>query len=225
VQGVAIMTSSLTEEIAIPLANRDITVVMVDLKATQRYVSSLEIDYASGVSEVMEHLAQLGHEKVAFITGPDDRRSARRYREAVLKALHDRKLQLQQIVECDQTLEGGRAAVWKLSGNTPAPTALVCVNDMTAIGAMSALREIGLSVPGQVSIVGCEDIYMARFVNPPLTTVRFDRKALGRMAFDVLERTSRSKSRRGIKVSLPTQLIVRSSTAARNATPVIWRQE
>jgi DNA-binding LacI/PurR family transcriptional regulator len=90
---------------------------------------------------------------------------------------------------------------------------------------MSALREMGLSVPGNISVVGCEDIYMARFVNPPLTTVRFDRKSLGRMAFDILEKMSRTKQRKGSTTLLETKLIVRSSTAARNPKPVVWRQD
>ena len=225
VRGVAIMTSSLTEEITAPLAVRDISAVMVDLESPRRHVSSLGVDYARGVDEVVEHLAQLGYEQVAFVAGPDHRRSARRYREAVLKALHQHKLHLQHIVECDQTLEGGRAAVWQLANCKPAPTALVCVNDLTAIGAMSALREMGLSVPGNISVVGCEDIYMARFVNPPLTTVRFDRKSLGRMAFDILEKMSRTKQRKGSTTLLETKLIVRSSTAARNPKPVVWRRD
>ena len=73
VRGVAIMTSSLTEQIAIPLAARDIPVVMLDLQETRRHISSIAIDYSKGVSESMEHLAQLGHKQVAFLAGPDDR--------------------------------------------------------------------------------------------------------------------------------------------------------
>jgi LacI family transcriptional regulator len=225
VRGVAIMTSSLNEEMAVPLTARDIAVAMVDLEVTRRNLSSIAIDYSAGLSAAVEHLKQLGHQQVVFLSGPDDRRSSRRYREAALKALHEGNLQLQQIVECDQTLEGGRAAVWKLSTSSPVPTALVCVNDMTAVGAMSALREMGVSVPGQVSVLGCEDIYIARFVNPPLTTVRFDRKALGKMAFDTLERMSGSKQRKGTKDLLPTRLIVRSSTAAKHSNPAVWRRE
>jgi DNA-binding LacI/PurR family transcriptional regulator len=173
----------------------------------------------------VEHLAQLGHKKIAFLAGPDQRRSARRYREAVIKALHERHLQLQQIIECDQTLSGGRAAVWQLASGGEPPTALLCINDLTAIGAMTALREIGVRVPEQVSVLGCEDIYMARFVNPPLTTVKLDRKCLGEMAFDVLERMSGSKRRKGIETVLKTHLIVRGSTAARNPAPAAWKRE
>jgi DNA-binding LacI/PurR family transcriptional regulator len=225
VRGVAIMTSSATEEIATQLAARQIAVVVVDLEVTRRYVSSITIDYSSGISEAIEHLAQLGHRNIAFLAGPDERRSARRYRESVVEAIHKRNLRLQQIVECDQTLEGGRAAVWKLAAGAEQPTALICINDLTAIGAMSALREMGLNVPGQVSVLGCEDIYMARFVNPPLTTVKLDRKFLGNMAFDVLDRMSRSKQRRGSESQLQTHLIVRGSTASRPTNPAAWKRD
>ncbi len=225
VRGAAIMTSSATEDIAEELAARQIAVVVVDLEVTRRNISSIMIDYSGGISEAVEHLAQLGHDRIAFVAGPDERRSARRYRETVIKGLHERRLQLQHIVECDQTLEGGRAAVWKLSGDSEPPTALICINDLAAIGAMSALREIGVRVPEQVSVLGCEDIYMARFVNPPLTTVKLDRKCLGKMAFEVLERMSRSKQRKGTQTLLQTTLIVRGSTAARNPKPVRWNRD
>ncbi len=225
VRGVAIMTSSATEEIAVQFAARQIAVVVVDLEVTRRHISSITIDYSGGISEAVEHLAQLGHKQIAFIAGPDERRSARRYRETVVQALHKYNLCLQQIVECDQTLEGGRAAVWNMASRSDPPTALVCINDLTAIGAMSALREIGVSVPGQVSVLGCEDIYMARFVNPPLTTVKLDRKCLGSMAFDVLDRMSRSKQRKGMETLLRTQLIVRGSTAGRTTNPIVWKRD
>lgn len=225
VRGVAIMTSSATEDIAQQLAVRQISVVVVDLEVTRRHVGSITIDYYGGVSQAVEHLAQLGHKKIAFLSGPDERRSARRYRETVLKVLAEHRVTLQQIIECDQTLEGGRAAVWKMSAHSDGPTALICINDLTAIGAMSALRELGIRVPGQVSVLGCEDIYMARFVNPPLTTVKLDRSSLGKMAFEVLERMSRSKQPKGTQEVLQTQLIVRSSTAARNPEPVVWNRE
>ncbi len=225
VRGVAIMTSSVTEDLAQQLAARQIAVVVIDLEVTRRNIGSIIIDYDRGVLEAVDHLAQLGHESVAFIAGPDERRSARRYRETVLRMLHQRKMRLQQIVECDQTLEGGRAAVWKIAASGETPTALLCINDLAAIGAMTALREMDVRVPGQVSVIGCEDIYMARFVNPPLTTVKVDRICLGKMAFDALDRMSRSKTRRGTQSVLETHLVVRASTAARNPQPLqVWRR-
>jgi DNA-binding LacI/PurR family transcriptional regulator len=222
VRGVAIMTSSATEATALELASRQIAVLVVDLETTRKRISSITIDYAGGVREAADHLAQLGHNRVTFIAGPDERRSARRYRETVIRILHEKNLQVQQIVECDQTLEGGRAAIWKLSSAGTPPTALICINDLAAIGAMSALREMGVRVPGQVSVIGCEDIYMARFVNPPLTTVKLDRKCLGKMAFEILEKVSLSKKNHPTKATLQTHLIVRGSTAAPPPQPPTW---
>jgi LacI family transcriptional regulator len=224
VRGVAIMTSSATENVAEQLAIRKIPVVVVDLEMTRRHVGGITVDYYRGVSQAVDHLAQLGHEKIVFIAGPDERRSARRFRETVLKSLHERKMKLQQIVESDQTLEGGCAAVRQLWSGTEFPTALICINDLTAIGAMTALRELGIHVPEQVSVLGCDDINMARFFNPPLTTVKLDRKRLGTMAFDALERMSQSNQRKGSVGVLDTQLIIRNSTAARNSKPARWNR-
>jgi DNA-binding LacI/PurR family transcriptional regulator len=96
---------------------------------------------------------------------------------------------------------------------------------MTAIGAVAALREMGISVPRQVSVIGCEDIYMTRFVDPPLTTIRFDRKSLGRLALETLEKMSNLKPRKGTREQVETKLIVRSSTAAKNSPLPCWRQD
>jgi len=222
VRGVAIMTSSATEATALELASRQIAVVVVDLETTRKGISSITIDYSGGMREAADHLAQLGHKRVAFVAGPDERRSARRYRETAIKILHEKNLEVQQIVECDQTLEGGRAAVWKMSSDGTPPTAILCINDLAAIGAMSALREMGVRVPGQVSVIGCEDIYMARFVNPPLTTVKLDRKCLGKMAFEILEKMSVSRRSVPAKAALQTHLIVRGSTAAPPPNQPSW---
>lgn len=225
VRGVAIMTSSASEEVAQQLALRQIATVVIDLEVSQRYIGSVTIDYNSGVSQAIEHLAQLGHEKIAFIAGPDERRSARRYRETVLRILSEQGMRLERIVDSDQTLEGGRSAVRKISQDSQSPTALICINDLTAIGAVTALQEAGIGVPRHVSVLGCEDIYMARFVNPPLTTVRLDRTNLGEMAFDVLEKMSLGEQRSGVRSILQTQLIVRGSTAARALRPVTWNSQ
>ncbi len=216
VRGVGIMTSSATEDIAQQLALRKIAVLVVDIEVTQRHVGSIVIDYYEGVSQAIDHLARLGHDKIAFIAGPEERRSACRYRETVLRVLRERNLKLQHIVDSDQTLEGGRLAVATILAGQELPTALICINDMTAIGAMNALQEMGIDVPDQVSILGCEDIYMARFVSPPLTTVNLDRASLGKMTFEVLERMARTKQRKGIRAALQTHLVIRGSTAARN---------
>jgi LacI family transcriptional regulator len=94
------------------------------------------------------------------------------------------------------------------------PTAIVCCNDLAALGAMRALLEAGVSVPKDVSILGVDDIPFARYATPALTTVRVPRDRLGRLAFEGLERMVRSKRRSGSQYSLETTLVVRQSTGA-----------
>ncbi|HEV2495798.1 MAG TPA: substrate-binding domain-containing protein [Terriglobia bacterium] len=98
-----------------------------------------------------------------------------------------------------------------LAGKTRA-TAIFCGNDLTAIGVLAALEDAGLSVPGDVSVVGSDDILFARLARPPLTTVKLPRELLGKLAFRALEKMLRSKQRRGAEYVLRTQLVVRGST-------------
>jgi DNA-binding LacI/PurR family transcriptional regulator len=93
------------------------------------------------------------------------------------------------------------------------PTAVICGNDPMALGAVHALVEAGIEVPGHISIVGAEDIPYARYANPPLTTVRIARDQLGRLAFEALHRLMRSKRRQGSEYVVETRLIVRGSSA------------
>jgi LacI family transcriptional regulator len=211
VRGVAIMTSSVGIEVAEGLAKRQIAVVLLDTEVHERFINSLLIDYSGGVGEALDHLKHLGHQKVTFLAGQHGRRSARRYGETVVKSIHEHGLKLEQIIECDQTLEGGRDAVSKFA-DKHLPSAILCINDFTAIGLMAALHEIGIRVPEEISIIGCEDIYLSSFVNPPLTTVRLDRMSLGEMAFSVLKTMPQSNQERMKELRLDTHLVIRGST-------------
>jgi LacI family transcriptional regulator len=95
----------------------------------------------------------------------------------------------------------------------PLPTAILCSNDLTAVGALRALAEAGVRVPQDVSVVGFDDIDFARLAHPPLTTVRLSRDQLGRLAFEALQKIMRSKQRQGSEYLLETQLLIRQSTA------------
>ena len=97
---------------------------------------------------------------------------------------------------------------------TDFPGAILCSNDLTALGAMRALDASGFSVPADVSVVGADDLPMLNLVRPALTTVRIPREELGRTALDLLTRMIREKKPRGTDRILDTQLIIRESTAA-----------
>lgn len=216
VRGVAVMTSGVQPEVAEELAAHQVAVVFLDLGLGQakNYISNIQVEYSTGISQAIDHLRQVGHREIGFIAGLELRRSAAQYRQTVIRALRKRGLAFHRVVECDQTEEGGAAATRALLARPDFPTAILCINDLAAVGAMSALAEAGMRVPEDVSVIGCEDIYLARLTHPPLTTVRLDRKRLGKTAFEVLEKMLKSKARRGTESVLQTELVIRQSTSS-----------
>jgi LacI family transcriptional regulator len=119
------------------------------------------------------------------------------------------------IIECDHTLKGGVSGFERLQKLATRPTAIICSNDMTAIGVLRAAYMSGLRVPHDLSVIGLDDIAFAEYTLPPLTTIRMSRVDLARAAFEALrlqaEAESGAKTQREFLVS--TTLVVRSSTA------------
>jgi DNA-binding LacI/PurR family transcriptional regulator len=212
VRGVAVMTTQAGPEVAAELTAHQMPVVSLDLATVGPYQSSIRVDYSRGASQAVEHLWKLGHRRIGLIAGPGARRSAARYREAVVEALKQRGLEPLRIVEGNGNVDGGVAGVRVLLAEKTRPTAIFCGNDLTAIGALAALEDAGLRVPDDVSVVGSDDILFARLARPPLTTVKLPRELLGKLAFKALEKMLRSKQRRGAEYVLRTQLVVRGST-------------
>ena len=128
--------------------------------------------------------------------------------EASLKA--DPRL----ILEGDHTLEGGFNAVQELLAAAHRPTAVMCSNDLTAIGVLRGLDSEGLRTPRDMSVIGFDDIRMAQFTLPPLTTIRLSRLDLARQAFEaLLADIEGAAAPNGATYRLETRLIVRGSTA------------
>lgn len=211
-RGVAVMTTQAGEEAAAELTAHEMPVVSLDLGTIGPYQSNIRPDYSRGIAQAVEHLWKLGHRKIGVISGPQIRRSAVRYCEAVIEALQRRGLEPTGVVEGNGNVDGGTAGGRALLAAKVRPTAILCGNDLTAIGAIGALEDAGLPVPHDTSVVGSDDILFARLARPPLTTVRVPRELLGKLAFKALERMLRSKQRRGAEYVLRTQLVVRGST-------------
>jgi len=125
-------------------------------------------------------------------------------------------IQKKWIVECDHTLKGGVTGFGRLRALTARPTAILCSNDMTAIGVLRAAYMEGLRVPQDLSVIGLDDIAFAEYTLPPLTTIRMSRVELARAAFEALRQQAEDPAnpeiRREFLVS--TSLVVRGSTAA-----------
>lgn len=212
VTGVAVMTSQLDAELIAELVAGDIPTVVLEGETPEPNKSVVQVDYSQGMIEAVHHLYELGHRRLGFIAGPSNRVSAMANRNAFLRAISNAGLPSPVVVESKNTSEAGAAAVHEWIKTGELPTAILCGNDQCAFGAMCAVFEEGLQVPGDVSIIGADDIAFARFSHPPLTTVRTPRDILGRIAFDALQRMLKSKRHSGREFSVKTHLVVRRST-------------
>lgn len=141
-------------------------------------------DDRQGVTEVARYLVSLGHKRIAYITGPQGFLSARERREGFLEALAHRGLTVpaELIVQGGYTYESGLAGGEVLLRRTPRPTAIFASNDEMAAGVYRAADRLGLSIPGDLSVVGFDDGPIAGRLLPPLTTVRLPIRDIGRMA-------------------------------------------
>ena len=188
VDGVAVMTYGIEENLVQTLVEREFPLVFIDVGADLPNVRVLKVNYAEGIREAVQHLAALGHRRIAFACGPLHMRSAVARRDAFLKSMAELgiKVPAQHIVEGHHTVEGGISAMEKLMALRELPTAILCSNDMSAIGVLHALHRTPHTVPQEISVVGFDDIHLAQFMLPPLTTVQMSSKSLAAAAVEAL---------------------------------------
>ena len=218
VEGVAMLTFGEEEPVLDQLSFHDIPLVLAEFRLDDPKTSTILLDYATGIRAAIDHLVQLGHRKIAYLAGPHKIHSAMTRENDFRTAMEAVGLPVQKkwVVECDHTLKGGVAGFDRLQALAAGPTAILCSNDMTAIGVLRAAYLKGLRVPHDLSVVGLDDIDFAEFTLPPLTTIRLSRGDLARAAFEALrqqaEETSSANIHREFLVS--TSLVLRGSTAA-----------
>jgi LacI family transcriptional regulator len=218
VDGVAVMTFGEEESILDQLVDRNVPIVLAEFKLADPKASTILLDYSTGIHSAVSHLAALGHRAIAFLAGPHSLHSAITRENDFRAAMQALGLPLQKkfVIECNHTLKGGVAGFQQLLKLPSRPTAVLCSNDMTAIGVLRAAYLEGLRVPADVSVIGLDDIDFAEFTLPPLTTIRLSRVELARAAFEALrqqaENRANTKTQREFLVS--TSLVVRGSTAA-----------
>lgn len=177
---------------------------------------TIRIDNYTGACGMTAHLVALGHRQIAFITGPERNADAaerlRGYRTALGPTNGAKRAQLE--IEGDFTEESGYRAVAKILALKQRPTAIFAANDAMAIGALRALREAGIAIPDDMALAGFDDIPMARYLTPQLTTVRVDIAEMGRRAVEYLVASLDGESEVKKHDVIPTTLVVRESCSA-----------
>lgn len=214
VRGVAVMTTKGYAELAQEFKVNRVPVVLLDHGTVGKYMSNIRVDWSRGIHQAVDHLHRLGHKDFAFISGFPTFSAAVSRRDAFIAAVSQRRLGAERIVDENQKVDGGIRGVQALLARHPLPTAILCVNDVTAIGALHALQHAGLRVPQDVSLVGYDDIGLAALAFPPLTTVSLSRQYLGQLAFQALQSIVKSKRKMGTEYVVETELVVRQSTSA-----------
>jgi LacI family transcriptional regulator len=216
VDGVAVMTFGMEELLLEDLKLRNVPLVFVDVGPPRPHVSNIHIDYLHGIRQAVQHLAALRHERIAFITGPLRLPSAVARRDAFALSMREIGLEVDKrlVIQGDHTTEGGMAALTHLLAGDAKPTAVLCSNDMTAIGVMRKSYELRINIPHDLSVVGFDDIRLAQFMSPPLTTVQMSQAELARLAFNALlaDVQRETPAPNGTGYELQTKLVLREST-------------
>ncbi len=217
VEGVAILTFGMEESLLEGLRFRKVPLVFIDVGPPLPHVCNIRIDYQRGIRQAVQHLAALRHERIAFIAGPLHLPSAVTRKAAFESSLREIGMRVdpELILQGDHTMEGGMRAYDELAKNGASPTAIMCSNDMTAIGVIREAYERGVSVPQELSVVGFDDIRLSRFFIPPITTIQMSQVEIARLAFKALvtEVEREAPSAKGTEYVLNTDLVLRKSTA------------
>jgi DNA-binding LacI/PurR family transcriptional regulator len=213
--GVLIMSSSASDAWLEELARAAMPAVVLDwARRDIDAVSCVEVDFRPGIVEATAHLLALGHRRLGHVAGPLNLKTSRDRRDAFLDALEAGGVARGRVLVAtgELTIEGGREAWCLMREERHTPTAVFCANDLMALGVLSAARAEGLRVPGDLSIIGLDDIWLAAQFDPPLTTVALPRYEIGALSMRMLLDLLRGASPERRTVS--TSLVLRKSTAA-----------
>jgi LacI family transcriptional regulator len=195
----------------------EIPMVLINRRVLSHAIPAVVADDRSGVRQAVEHLAALGHERIAYVAGPQWLSTGADRHEAFVGALRGVGLEPDpKLISFGEgfTEEQGALSLHALLEAGAQFTALVAGNDLMALGCYDALVERGLSCPDDVSIVGFNDMPFADKFNPPLTTVRIPHYEMGRRAAELLlERIEADGTAPGDDIVLPVELVQRASTA------------
>jgi LacI family transcriptional regulator len=213
VDGLIVMAPELDAENVHTHLPAGLPAVLLNCHATNAW--SIAVDNVRAARSMMDHLGSLGHRRIAYIRGPEGNNDAAERLRGWGGALNESGVSQERLLfEGDFSETAGYDAAYAVMSDGADATAIFAGNDAMAIGALCALRELNIRVPEDMAVVGFDDIPLARFVSPPLTTISVDIAELGRRAFDlVLEAGEEDSTPRHAIV--PTRLVIRESCGSR----------
>jgi LacI family transcriptional regulator len=214
VEGIALLASELETEPIEAMMNHRVPLVTMDRRMVGKGISDVCVDSTKGMKQAVEHLYRLRHRKIGFIGGSAGPTISDHRLRSFIDAMKGFGLTVdtQLMREGNYRISGGEAAMEQLLELHRRPTAIATANDLTAIGALRVAHRRGLSIPGDLSIIGFDDIELSDIVYPPLTTLHLPRHELAKVFVDALKLFAPDPHRAGKQYKVETSLVVRSST-------------
>src|SRR5205823_8726268 len=214
VAGLAAIVSEMEPALIDELNESGLPVVFYDVGAPRQNITNIKVNYRRGIDKVIEYLYSLGHRKLGFVghhamLGP----IGERMKPLTEAAARFASLEVQNAADED-TLEGGRQSARALLSSGFQPTAIVCVNDIMAVGALREMRERGLRVPLDVSVTGFDNVKLSEFCYPALTTVHIPRDQVGHLVADALLAKTDKASASEHEMVIDPEFVLRDSTGA-----------
>jgi len=213
VAGLAVIVSEMEEHLIQTVAGSRIPAAFYDVGTPQKNITNIRVDYRKGIKKTVSYLNALGHRRMAFVghhstLGPISER-----RKTFLESVHRCSPSAEaKIFAGPDSLDGGRQAARELLESGFRPTAILCVNDFMAVGVMRELREEGLQIPRDVSVTGFDNIKLAEFCSPPLTTVHIPREQIGHIIFDNVLGDGAAEHNTSREIVIDPELVLRDST-------------
>jgi len=214
VEGIAVLTFGM-EQCLSELGPLTLPIVYAGADRPIEGIRNIRINYLPGMRDAVKHLAAFGHQRIGYLSGQLNWSSMKQRYDALRKAMRLAAITFdkESVIECDHTLDGGAQGMATLLSMPDPPTAVLCCNDMAAIGALKTLSERGLVAGRDISLIGCDDLPLCRFMQPSLSTIRFSPSELAAVAFQSL-----MEEIQGLDVQqdheYKTQFVLRQSTGA-----------
>lgn len=216
VDGIIVSFTEANQDELIKLKEENFPSVQVYRKSPNSILPTIAIDNVTSAYNAVSHLLHLGHTRIGHITTGEITLSGLERMQGYRKAMEEAGVYVEDewIQVCDHSVEGGEEATDKLLDSDPAITAIFSSHDLMAIGAYESIYKKGLIIPDDISVVGHDDIGIAKLVRPKLTTIKTYKKNLGRAAVDLLIEEIQSLSPVRREELFQTKLIVRESTGS-----------
>jgi DNA-binding LacI/PurR family transcriptional regulator len=218
-QGLIVLGTELTEQDLIVLEPLNIPMVFIDTEYEHLPFNFVDMNNIEAAYQIIKHFIDHGHSQIGLIKTTVETGNFRLREHGFLDALQYYKIPLNHnyIFQVDSTFVGAyRNMTQILKKGSPLPTALFSSNDIIAYGCIKALKESGIRVPEDISIIGFDDLPLSALMDPPLTTMKISKKQIGRMAMKLLLEKIESNSSVSSKIIIGSELVVRNSVKCLN---------